>query len=159
MPGRSSISLRGLRTFCVAARHESFRNAAEELFITASAVSYQIKSLEQELGEQLFDRNSRELRLTRVGRSLYEESWPLSERRDAVAAAYKKDSARPSIRVSVQPFFGSEYFVPRLSEFTAEHPDIDIEVGTSDESAETHPSDADLSIRLFRSRRACSRTC
>jgi LysR family glycine cleavage system transcriptional activator len=151
MAGRSSISLRGLRTFCVAARHESFRNAAEELYITASAVSHQIKSLEQELGEQLFERNARELRLTKTGRSLYEETWPLIEQLDEVVAAYKKDTRRPSIRMSVQPFFASEYFVPRLSEFTAAHPDIDIEVGTSDETAETHPADADLSIRLFRS--------
>jgi len=151
MAGRSSISLRGLRTFCVAARHESFRNAADALFITASAVSHQIKSLEQELGEQLFDRNARDLRLTKTGRSLYEETWPLIEQLDAVVASYKKDRTRRSIRMSVQPFFGSEYFVPRLSEFTAEHPDIDIEVGTSDETADTHPSDADLSIRLFRS--------
>ena len=51
----------------------------------------------------------------------------------------------------MQPFFASEYFVPRLSEFAAKHPQIDIQVGTSDESAEKHPSDADLSIRLFRS--------
>jgi LysR family glycine cleavage system transcriptional activator len=51
----------------------------------------------------------------------------------------------------VQPFFASEYFVPRLSEFTAKHPEIDIQVGTSDESSEKHPADADLSIRLFRS--------
>ena len=57
---------------------------------------------------------------------------------------------RSSIRISVQPFFASR-FVPRLSEFTAEHPEIDIQVGTSDESSEKHPPDADLSIRLFRS--------
>jgi len=51
----------------------------------------------------------------------------------------------------VQPFFASEFFVPRLSEFTALHPEIDIRVGTSDETAEHHPSGADLSVRLFRS--------
>lgn len=145
------ISLRGLRTFCFAARYESFRTAGEELFITASAVSYQIKSLEEELGEQLFDRNSRELSLTESGKSLYNEISPLIEQLDVVVARYKKGAARSSIRISVQPFFASEYFVPRLSEFTAAHPDIDIQVGTSDESSEKHPSDADLSIRLFRS--------
>ncbi len=147
----SKISLRGLRTFCVAARYESFRTAGEELFITASAVSHQIKALEEELGEQLFDRNSRELRLTEQGRSLYEEISPLIERLDSVAARYKKGTARRTVRISVQPFFASEYFVPRLSEFTAAHPEIDIQVGTSDESTEKHPQDADLSIRLFRS--------
>ena len=151
MPNKPSISLRGLRTFCIAARYESFRTAGEELFVTASAVSHQIKSLEDELGELLFDRNSRELSLTEVGRSLYEEVSPLIEQLNTVVAGYKKGSTSSSIRMSVQPFFASEYFVPRLSEFTARHPDIDIQVGTSDESAEKMPSDADLSIRLFRS--------
>jgi LysR family glycine cleavage system transcriptional activator len=151
MPNRPKTSLRGLRTFCIAARYGSFRAAAEELFITASAVSHQIKSLEEEFGEQLFDRNSRELSLTDIGESLYEDVSPLIEQLDAVAARYKKGGIRSSIRISVQPFFASEYFVPRLSEFTAKHPEIDIQVGTSDESPEKLPADADLSIRLFRS--------
>lgn len=151
MPTSTKASLRGFRTFCVAAKHESFRSAGEELFITASAVSHQIKSLEQELGVQLFERGSRELKLTETGRSLNEEVGPLIEKLDAIAAEYKEGAVRSSIRISVQPFFASEYFVPRLSEFTAEHPDIDIQVGTSDESAEKHPADADLSIRLFKS--------
>jgi len=151
MINTSKISLRGLRTFCVAARYESFRTAGEELFITASAVSHQIKSLEEELGGPLFDRTSRELSLTDTGRSLYEDVSPLIDKLGTVIAKYKKGAISSSIRISVQPFFASEYFVPRLREFTAEHPDIDIQVGTSDESAEKHPSDADLSIRLFRS--------
>ncbi len=144
------ISLRGLRTFCVAARRESFRAAGEELFITASAVSHQIKALEEELGQRLFDRNSRELRLTETGKSLFEEISPLIDQLDAVAANYKAGLARTSIRVSVQPFFASEYFVPRLSEFTAKHPEIDIQVASSDETPEKHPVDADLSVRLFK---------
>lgn len=151
MNSKPSTSLRGLRTFCIAAKHGSFRTAGEVLFITASAVSYQIKSLEEELGDQLFDRNSRELTLTETGQSLYEAIKPLIEQLDAVANSYKKGIISTSIRISVQPFFASEYFVPRLSEFAAEHPEIDIHVGTSDETAEKHPPDADLSIRLFRS--------
>lgn len=151
MPGGPRTSLRGLRTFCVAARHESFRTASEELFITASAVSHQVKSLEEELGIRLFDRNSRELKLTPTGRALYEEVSPLMDALEDVVASYRVTSVPSTVRVSVQPFFGSEYFVPRLSEFTAQHPEIDIQVATSDESAETYPADADLSIRLFRS--------
>ena len=151
MAGGPRTSLRGLRTFVMAARYESFRTAAEELFITASAVSHQIKSLEEELGQRLFDRQSRELRLTETGRALYEEVRPLIDEIDEVAARYKAGVRKSSVRMSVQPFFGSEYFVPRLSEFTAEHPEIDIQVRTSDESAETLPTDADISIRLFRS--------
>ncbi len=151
MISTTKVSLRGLRTFCVAARYESFRTAGEELFITPSAVSHQIKSLEEELGEQLFDRTSRELSLTETGRSLYQDVSPLIDQLDTLTAKYKKGATSSSIRISVQPFFASEYFVPRLSEFTARHPEIDIQVGTSDESAEKHPSDSDLSIRLFRS--------
>ncbi len=149
MSANPKTSLRGLRTFCVAARHESFRAAGEELFITASAVSHQIKSLEEELGQRLFDRNSRELKLTETGESFYEEVSPLIEQLDNVAASYRTGVIRSAIRISVQPFFASEYFVPRLSEFTKRHPEIDIHVGTSDESSEKHPADADLSIRLF----------
>ncbi|MGB5346905.1 MAG: LysR substrate-binding domain-containing protein [Woeseia sp.] len=151
MSSASKVSLRGIRTFCMAARYESFRTAGEELFITASAVSHQIKNLEEELGEQLFDRTSRELKLTEAGKSLYDEVSPLVSQLDAIVAKYKKGAIKSSIRISVQPFFASEYFVPRLSEFAANHPEIDIQVGTSDESAEKHPTDADLSIRLFRS--------
>ena len=150
MAQRINVGLRALRTFCVAAKHESFRVAGEELFITPSAVSHQIKALEQELGEPLFDRNSRDLRLTEAGRALFEEACPLMEQLEAVVAGHRKGSRKASIRMSVQPFFASEYFVPRLTEFTAAHPEIDIKVGTSDETPETHPADADLSIRLFR---------
>ena len=151
MPARPKTSLRGLRTFCAAARHESFTLAADELFITSSAVSHQVKSLEQELGVQLFERGSRELKLTETGRDFFDELEPLIERLDDILGNLRKDGPTRSVRMSVQPFFASEYFVPRLSEFTAEHPSIDIQVGTSDESSEKHPADADLSIRLFKS--------
>jgi LysR family glycine cleavage system transcriptional activator len=150
MVAKPTVSLRGLRTFCVAARHENFSAAADELFITPSAVSQQIKSLEKELGQRLFDRKSRDLKLTGAGQALYEEVNPLIEQLDAIVGTYKESAGRESIRMSVQPFFASEFFVPRLSEFTANNPDIDIQVAASDESAESHPADADLSIRLFR---------
>ena len=142
-------SLRGLRTFCVAARYESFKTAASELFVTSSAVSQQIKGLEEELGLRLFERSAREVVLTEDGRALYEALGPLVEQLDAVVADLRKAGRRKSVRISVQPFFASEFFVPRLSEFTARHPEIDIQVGTSDEASEKLPADADLSIRLF----------
>jgi len=151
MAGTPKLSLRGLRTFCVAARYGSFRTASEELFVTASAVSHQIKSLEEELGEPLFAGSSRARSLTETGELLYADVSPLIDQLDAVVAGYKAGAISSSIRISVQPFFASEYFIPRLNEFTAKHPEIDIQVGASDETAEKHPADADLSIRLFRS--------
>ncbi len=151
MTTKPTVSLRGLRTFCVAARHESFSAAADELFITPSAVSHQIKSLEEELGQRLFDRNARELKLTGIGRQLYSGVSPLIEQMDGIVGSFRKDAARSTVRMSVQPFFASEYFVPRLGEFTDEHPEIDIQVAASDESAESRPGDVDLSIRLHKS--------
>lgn len=153
MPGKNAAprtSLRGLRTFCIAARYESFKAAASDLFITASAVSQQIKSLEEELGAKLFERGSRDLALTQEGIALFEALHPLIDELDAVVANFKQAGQRKSVRISVQPFFASEFFVPRLREFTAMHPEIDIQVGTSDEASEKLPTDADLAVRLFR---------
>ena len=150
-PINRNISLRGLRAFCFAAEHESFREAAEKLFITASAVSHQIKNLEGELGQKLFERTSRSLVLTEAGHSLLADIKPLIARLDEVAARHRVSTTRATLSISVQPFFASELFIPKLSEFTRDHPDIDIKVDTSDESAEKHPATADVSIRVFRS--------
>lgn len=144
------ISLRGLRTFCAAARSVSFSTAADDLFVTASAVSHQIKSLERELGQQLFERNSRSLSLTDSGRSLFEDVYPLMAQIEAVTARYTKRDTRTSLRISVQPFFASELFIPQLDKFTERHPEIDIQLDTNDESSEKLPANADLAIRLFR---------
>lgn len=150
-PINRNISLRGLRTFCVAAERASFRDAADKLFITASAVSHQIKNLEEELGQKLFERTSRSLTLTEAGRSLLDDIKPLITRLDEIAARHRVSATRSSLSISVQPFFASEVFIPRLAEFTRDHPDIDIKVDTSDESAEKHPATADVSIRVFKS--------
>ncbi len=145
------MSLRGLRTFCAAARNESFRIAADELFITASAVSHQIKNLEQELGQPLFVRTSRALRLTETGRAMFEEACPLMTQLDAIAGKYRATNTRRTLRVSVQPFFASELFVPKLNEFTERFPELDLTVDTSDETSEKLPANADVAIRLFKS--------
>ncbi len=146
------VSLRGLRTFCLAARHNSFREAADALFVTASAVSHQIIRLEEEIGTPLFERQPRSLSLTATGRSLYEQLGPLIDDLDDAVARHRGTSARETLRISVQPFFASEMFVPSLDGFTKKYPEIDIEVQTSDESAEKHPSNADVSIRIFKSK-------
>lgn len=151
MAHNQNISLRGLRTFCVAAEHESFRDAADLLFITASAVSHQIKNLETELGKKLFERGSRNITLTPDGELLYNDVRPLIRQLDEVAMQHSVQRKRSVLRISVQPFFASELFVPKLIEFRRLHPDLDIVVDTSDESAEKHPGNADASIRVFRS--------
>ncbi len=147
-----NISLRELRAFCAAADYESFRLAAEKLYLTASAVSHQIKNLEEQLGSKLFKRGSRSVTLTPAGELLYSDVYPLIREFDEVAARHTKKRQQRTLRVSVQPFFASEVFVPRLARFRALHPDIDITVDTRDEASEKHPADADVSIRIFSSK-------
>lgn len=144
-----NISLRALRVFCVAAERESFRTAAERLFLTSSAVSHQVKQLETELGVRLFKRTPRALKLTEAGRALYEDVRPLLSQLDAVTSKHAQTEPKRSLRISVQPFFASELFVPRLRDFLEHHPEIDISVDTSDEALEKHPDVADVSIRVF----------
>lgn len=150
MKAKPSVSLRGLRTFCVAAKHESFSAAGDELSITPSAVSHQIKSLEEELDQRLFERSARDLRLTSSGRSIYRRIRPHIEAIEAIVASVRTGITRATVRLSIQPFFASEYFMPRLGEFTASHPEVDIQVAASDESAESRHGDVDLTIRLYR---------
>lgn len=147
-PGRLP-SLRGLRTFCVAARHESFRLTAETLSVTPSAVSHQIKTLEDELNQALFTRTARSLELTHVGRRLYNELAPVMEELGDIMGRYQASHDQRHLRVSAQPFFASEMFVPELEDFTSSHPNLEIFVDTSDESSESHPANMDASIRLF----------
>lgn len=149
--GQRRLSLRGLRTFCVAARHLSFRVAAEELYVSASAVSHQIRALEQELQLALFVRKAQSLELTEAGSMLHAEIDPLIRQIDSVTRNFSSRLRGQSLRISVQPFFASEMFVPRLPEFTARYPKIDIHVDTSDEASEKYAADFDVSVRLFRS--------
>lgn len=149
--GSKKLSLRGLRMFCVAGRHSSFSQAAGELFVSASAISHQIRNLERELQTDLFVRRSQSIQLTDAGALLFEEIDPLIRRIDAAAGKLASRFSRRELSISVQPFFASEMFVPRLPDFTAEHPDIDIHVETSDEAPHKLAGDCDVSIRLFRS--------
>ena len=147
-----NISLRAMRVFCAAAEKESFREAAEALYLTSSAVSHQIKQLETDVGTRLFERKARSLQLTADGTALYEDISPLIGKFDAVLTRHSKATPAQSLRISVQPFFASELFVPRLPDFIAQYPHIDISIDTSDESLEKHPSNADASIRIFKSK-------
>ena len=149
---KNRISLRGLRTFCIVAQRGSFRLAAEELYLTPSAISHQIKGLENELDVKLFDRSARVLRLTEAGAKLLEDCSPLISQLDEVASRFHARYGQRQLRVTVQPFFATEILVPGLSSFISENPQIVINIDTEDQSAEKHPAGADVSIRLFRTK-------
>jgi LysR family glycine cleavage system transcriptional activator len=140
--------LRSLRAFCIAARHRSFKAAADELFLTPSAVSHQIKEFEDLLGVRLFERKTRSLELTTAGHALFDELEPLLEALDHSLTQAARRGSRPRLRVQVPPFFASELFLPRLASFCATHPELDIQVETGDSRPSVHPATADVSILL-----------
>lgn len=140
--------LRSLRAFCIAARHRSFKVAADDLFLTPSAVSHQMKELEDLLGVQLFERKTRSLELTTAGHTLLDEMEPLLEALDRSLTQIARRGSRRRLRVLVPPFFASELFVPRLASFCLAHPDIDIQMETLDPRPSVHPPTVDVSILL-----------
>ena len=145
-------SIRGLRIFCVAARCLSFKAAAEELCITPSAVSHQIKGLEQQLQTQLFERRTREVALTEIGSTLFAQVAPLLAELDNVTARFlPRSGQRRVLRITLLPFFASEMFIPRLNDFADRHRSIDIRVETTEPGAQ-HPARSDASILLLSSR-------
>jgi len=149
-PAHSKLSLRGLRTFCTAARHRTLRQAADELYVTPSAVSHQLKKLEGELGLALFRRVGRTLALTEAGEMLLEEIHEPMLRVEAAAGQVRARFARPNLHVSVQPFFASELLMPALADFRRDHPATELAIDASDNSTQTLPADADVAIRLYR---------
>lgn len=140
--------LRHLRVYCVAARALSFKDAALLLHLTPSAVSHQIKTLEEQLGQRLFERKTRSLELTPQGKRLLDDIEPLFEAVDAALSRITAHRARSALRVTLPPFFASELFVPRLASFYERAPGIDIHLDTTDPRPDEHPASADVSILL-----------
>jgi LysR family transcriptional regulator, glycine cleavage system transcriptional activator len=116
-------ALNNLRTFEVAARKLSFKDAAEELCLSASAVSRQIQSLEDDIGVTLFVRQNRSLQLTEEGRQLFITTAEALSQLSATVKAISPQT-KQQLRLSAQPYFANNWLLPRLNEFTEQHGDI-----------------------------------
>ncbi len=143
-------SLNGLRAFEAAARHQSFTRAAEELNVTQTAVSHQIRTLEERLGLKLFDRRGRALRLTEAAenylpsvRSAFDELYDATER------LIRRDGDA-TLTVSTLTSFAAKWLVPRLGGFQDLHPEISIRIMTSVAAVDFDRDDVDVAIRYGR---------
>ena len=141
-------SLRALRAFQVAGRHLSFKQAADDLYLSASAVSHQVRNLESFLGMDLFVRKTRSLEFTPAGQTYFEYLDGMFARLEAETYQLLEEYGRRIIRLCVPPFFASEMLLPRLHEFQEMMPDTDIRLMTQPSLMQVHPSDADLSVLL-----------
>ena len=139
--------LSSLRAFEAAARHASFKGAADELGVTATAVSHQIRNLEQDLGRQLFDRRTRQVVLKESGRSLF---VVLRDGFDSFADAigrFKAEQQRPVVTISATAAFTTKWLVPRIALFQTSHPHIDLRLHASDAVLDLHSGQADIAVR------------
>jgi len=139
-------SLKFLKTFQIAAKHKSFKAASEELFVTPSAVSHQIKSLEEQLGVALFERGVRSLTLTDAGAHYLEHISDIFSKLESVTEQLQQRYGRTIIRLNVPPFFANELLLPRLASFSQAREETDIRIETTFSAPKTHPAEVDLSI-------------
>lgn len=143
-------SLRNLQVFESAARHKSFREAADAMFLTHSAVGKQIKALEVDLGVELFVRVGRRVVLTQHGERLLSTMSDALQQISATIDELRSESLHPTNRlpITVVPSFAARWLSPRLGDFHARHPEIIVEliptIATLDLSAKQIP----LGIRM-----------
>jgi LysR family glycine cleavage system transcriptional activator len=144
--------LSAVRAFEAAARQLSFNRAAEELHVTPSAISHQIRSLEEFLGIDLFRRDGRQLLLTDKGErylaAVREALSLISAATEQVTAA----KAAGVLTLSVAPGFATPWLVPRLAGFQLEHPAIEVRLDTALDLVDFARSDVDAAIRSGRGR-------
>lgn len=139
--------LSALRAFEAAARQESFKRAAAELGVTPTAISHQIRQLEEGLGIALFERQTRRVVLTPAGSGFYPE---LRQAFDQMAGAVEKLQKRPTRQVatlSATVAFTAKLLVPRAASFPALHPGWDLRLHASDAAVDLAAGEADAAIR------------
>src|SRR5512140_3993612 len=139
-------SLDLLRGFEAAARQLSFTKAAAELFLTQSAVSRQVQTLEEQLGTPLFERLHRQIRLTPAGQKLYRATGD-AMRLLTEAANEIRSGPGTSVTVSCTMGFASLWLVPRLMDFRAECPDIDIHIAANNTILDIDREPVELAVR------------
>jgi LysR family transcriptional regulator, glycine cleavage system transcriptional activator len=136
--------LPALRVFESAARHGNFSRAAEELHLTHGAISHQIKSLERSLGVVLFRRGRRGVSLTAQGAAL---AAVMHDALDRIARGVAALRGSRALTISVLPAFATHWLIPRLADFQARHPEIDVNIRANQQLVDFTQDDVDLAVR------------
>jgi LysR family glycine cleavage system transcriptional activator len=142
--------LHALQGFVAAARHGNLSRAAASLHVTVSALSHQMRTLEERLGYPLLVREARGVRTTPEGQRLLERIAP---HLDAIAAALQPFAARRDevLTISATPSMASAWLVPRLGAFLAAHPALELNLQSTERLADFSASDApDVALRIGR---------
>lgn len=141
-----TIPLPLFETFMAVARSGRMREAAERLSLTPGAISQRIRELEERAGHRLFKRTAKGVTLTKAGQSLFSTlDVPFQTIEDARHNLERGSTRR--VRVSTMASFGANWLIPRLSSFSALHPDIDIELETDSRILDLKHEPIDIAIR------------
>jgi len=133
--------------FEAAARHLSFTKAGEELFLTQSAVSRQIKELEDQLGVELFQRRHRALALTDAGKSFYASAAQVLTTMRAATDRLRAQAGKKGLSVTTTHSFAALWLIPRLAGFTRSHPGVDVRIMADTRVQDLDRDGLDLAIR------------
>lgn len=139
--------LGALRAFEAAARHMSFRRAATELAVTPTAVSHQIRLLEETLGQPLFVRHVRRVALTEAGDTLYPALRDGFDALDRAVETLRERKRRPSVTLTATTLFTARRLLPALDEFRRRNPDLDLILHASDEIVDLTSGTAAIAVR------------
>ncbi|NRA20229.1 MAG: transcriptional regulator GcvA [Oceanospirillaceae bacterium] len=142
--------LNSLKAFETVVRHMSFKQAADELFVTPAALSYQIKQLETFVGVKLFNRLNRAIELTEQGLLIYPGVQQAFEQLNLSMRLLERSSAANVLVVSAPPAFTAKWLAPRLYRFVALHPQIDARISASLALINLQVDDVDVAIRFGR---------
>jgi LysR family transcriptional regulator, glycine cleavage system transcriptional activator len=148
LPRSGQLRLELLPAFEAAARTLSFTRAAQELFLTQSAVSRQIQQLEASLDTLLFERRHRSLALTPAGQVMHRAVGDSLERLRDAAAAVRKETGPRQVAITCTPGFASLWLIPRLARFTAAHPQVDVRISASLDIVDLARSTIDVAVRF-----------
>lgn len=144
----AAYSLNGLRAFEAAARHLNFTRAADELCVTPAAVSHQVKALEEHLGQALFHRHARGLELTDEGALLAPTVADAMQRIGSLLQALQQGGPQQVLNVGVVGTFALGWLLPRLADFRARHPQVDLRLRTHNNKVDLAAEGLDLAIRF-----------
>ncbi|QTP57945.1 LysR family transcriptional regulator [Billgrantia antri] len=129
---RRRLPLSQLRAFEAAARHRSFKRAAEELAVTPAAISHQVRELEELLGVALFERRTRQVVPTASAEHLFPVLRHGFDAFSDALDALRERSSPNNVTLSCTPAFASQWLLPRLADFHARHPGIDLRIHASE---------------------------
>jgi len=141
--------LNNLRSFESAARHQSYSEAAKELFVSQAAVSQQMRQLEAAMGSRLFTRNGRKMQLTESGEKLYSATDKAFDILLKGFNSIQTEDVAGSLTITSTQAFTSLWLMPRLYKFSIKHPEIKIKVVSSNSIEDLRQGHIDLAIRFI----------